>query len=84
MPFNVIVNASSSAKLTKNRMRRCLRDVFIRKVHHYFSWSGKIDATIFNDEEVKNILCVKTIETQIISPKTTRFVHPLDMYFVRQ
>ena len=50
-----MVDANSSGKLTKNHVRRWLRDVFLPDVKKdtlllLDSWSDQIDDTIFTDE----------------------------------
>ena len=88
-PFNVVVDASTSGKLTKDHVKRSLHNAFIPDVTNdnlllLDSWSIQTDEHIFKNEEIIQMLDNKTIHTEAIPPKTTRFVQPLDLYYFRQ
>lgn len=81
MPWSALLPASSSGKLTKNDVRRWLRDVFAPDVKKAIlllldSWRGQIDDTIFTDQEVNNTLHGKT-------KQSLQKLQSLHVYFFR-
>lgn len=85
-PPNVFVDASTSGKLTKTHFKRWFQNVFScdipdkpnKSLLLLDSWSGQ------TDKSVSTLLPDKNITFEILPPKTTKYVQPLDVYFFRQ
>jgi len=88
-PFSVVVDASRSGKLTRQYVKRWLKEEFILDVKDdslllLDSCTGQTDETIFSADDVFDLLHGKNIRIKVIPRKNTKFIQPFDVYFFKQ
>lgn len=83
-PFNIYADASVSGKMTSSHVSNWAKHVFKLDVVDKSllildSWSGQKDENL-----IKSQLEVHNFKVEVIPPKSTKFIQPLDVYFFRQ